>query len=266
MINQQTPAPIPAPTPPTSYPPPTTSFSFQTPVPQPARQSWATSTNPPTPHFTDSASFFRPRVRTDSCSFCMQSGHHICKCPSTQEYVRTGRTLVMGDRLHHPNGQSIPNDGSGRGLKHSIDAWLATQPQDAPAPTQVSFSCEAPPHIPHTFSNRVPSARIKEVAEAHIMQVINTSPSEEEADSDNEVRLLPKSSLQKGRSARPTRPNCWSSRHLSPSPLLFPSHPLPLPPLPLLPLPPLSQSPPPLLHQLRLHHSTDIIPQQKTNS
>ena len=186
VIDQQTPAPISAPTPPTSYPPPTTSFSFQTPAPQPARQSWATSTNPPTPHFADSASFFRPRVRTDGCSFCMQSGHRIRECPSAQEYVRTGRALVMGDRLHLPNGQSIPNDGSGRGLKHSIDAWLATQPQDAPAPAQVSFSREAPPHIPHTFSNRAPSARIEEVAETHIVQVVNASPSEEEADSDDE--------------------------------------------------------------------------------
>ena len=95
-----------------------------------------------------------------------------------------GCVLVQGDRLYLPNGQPIPNDGSGRGLKHGIDTWFAVQSPVTPAPKhQVSFTREAPPHFPTNHANRTPSAHIEEITETHIVQVID---SEEDPEPDEE--------------------------------------------------------------------------------
>lgn len=72
------------------------------------------------------------------------------------------------------NGHQIPNDGTGHGLKHRIDTWVAAQAQASPARAhQVFFTGEEPPHIPTTHDSHVPSARIEEVTEAHIVQVVS---------------------------------------------------------------------------------------------
>jgi hypothetical protein len=116
-------------------PAPTASFSVQTPTVPPSSvpQPWpapipSSTSNPP--------SFFRSRTRPEGCAFCLQSGHRVRECSIGQEYVRLGHALVLGDRLSLPNRQQIPNDGTGRGLKHGIDAWLATRTQVAPVTTQ----------------------------------------------------------------------------------------------------------------------------------
>jgi hypothetical protein len=207
VIDQQSPAP---PLAPTSTP--TTSYSFQSPAPHlaptharstsysfqaaapppPARQPWPAAAKTPIPlPASDAAAFFRPR----GCIFCTLPNHRLRECLAAQEYVRSGRAIVLSEpggpgRLYLPNGQPIPNDGTGQGIKHSIDTWLAAQPSDAQAPAQqVSFAREAPPHLPTSYNNRPPSARIEEIAEAHIVQVISTGSLGNDEDSDDEDPL-----------------------------------------------------------------------------
>jgi hypothetical protein len=108
-------------------------------------------------------------------TFCMQPGHHIQECPSTQEYVHLGQALILEDQLSLLNGQPIPNDGTGQGLKHGIDSWLVTQTQAAPAPvTQVTFTHEATPHLFTPPDNCASTAHIEEVTEYHMFQAIGS--------------------------------------------------------------------------------------------
>ena len=131
-------------------PSPASSFAFQTPTntswtqcttipPEKAStcQTWTqpqASTLPP-----DATAFFRTPWRFDGCIFCVQQGHVVHECIIAFEYVKNGCAKVHEGRLHLPNGQAIPNDSSGHGLKSSIDAWIAANvlpaPDPAPAPT-----------------------------------------------------------------------------------------------------------------------------------
>jgi hypothetical protein len=86
-----------------------TTFSVQTsaPPPPPSRPSWPATVNPPPPPSSaNPSSFFRPPARSDGCAFCSQPGHRMRTCPSAQEYVRTGRTIIQDDRLSLPNVKS----------------------------------------------------------------------------------------------------------------------------------------------------------------
>ena len=80
-------------------------------------------------------------------------------CTTAEEYVNTGRTSLVENRIHLPNGQPVPYDGTRRGIQASIDIWLATQQPTAQAHT--AFVCEPPP-----------SAHIEEITESHIFQVV----------------------------------------------------------------------------------------------
>jgi hypothetical protein len=95
-----------------------------------------------------------------------------------------GHALILEDRLSLPNGQQIPNDGTGCRLKHGIDAWLATQTQTTLMPVQqVSFTYDTPLHLSLKHNNSAPLAHIEEVIEAHVIQIIDN---EEVLDSDSE--------------------------------------------------------------------------------
>jgi hypothetical protein len=86
-----------------------------------------------------------------------------------EEYVDSGRAVIVNHRIHLPNGQPVPNDGTGRGIKASIDNWLTAQ-----YPSQVA----------------APTARIKEVVEAHILQVAEFSlplPDDESEDEPMDI-------------------------------------------------------------------------------
>ncbi|KAH9048591.1 hypothetical protein EDB84DRAFT_1573933 [Lactarius hengduanensis] len=85
----------------------------------------------------DASSYFR--LRTHGCIFCAEPGHHVRQCSTAEYYDYTNRILILNDRLHLPNGQPIPNDGNGRGLKPAIDKWLAANPV-RPAPLSSSHS------------------------------------------------------------------------------------------------------------------------------
>jgi hypothetical protein len=84
----------------------------------------------------------------------MQKGHHLHECPAAEEYVNTGRAIVCNNWIHLPNGQLVPNDGTGRGIKASIDNWLTAQ-----------YSSQA----------AAPTSQIEEVVETHILQVAEFS-------------------------------------------------------------------------------------------
>lgn len=167
----------------TPTPAPAATFSVQTPAsapPLPARQPCPLplAASPPSiPRFSPNpSSLFRSRARPEGCAFCLQPGHHVrlifCQCSIAQEYMRLGHTLVLGNRLCLPKGQQILNDGTGHGLRHGIDTWLAAQAQVAPTPAHhvtldlrargTSPSCSYEPRqsraiCPHRRCNRSPS-------------------------------------------------------------------------------------------------------------
>jgi hypothetical protein len=73
-------------------------------------------------------------------------GHRIHGCPAAEEYYRTGRVKIIGNRLHLPTGEQIPNDGRGLGLKASLDAWLAA---NTPPPSDATIDPSARSTTPH---------------------------------------------------------------------------------------------------------------------
>ena len=120
-------------------------------VPAPTRQLCEQQTlAPPTPSTADATAdaFFRDRngVQSRGCAFCGMLGHRIRGCPVAQEYVNAGRVKIVGNRLHLPTGQPIPNDGRGVGLKTSVDSWLAANAQLSNEAISTAQR-DSPPHI-----------------------------------------------------------------------------------------------------------------------
>ena len=160
-----------------------TTYSYQaTAPPPPPPQPWSAHAAPLAPTqapFTTTAapSYYRPRPEV--CSFCYAPGHRIRECPIGDEYVRTGRATIINGRLHLPNGQPIPYNGTRRGLQASIDAWLAAQVAPAPTTAQTcAVFTQDPP--PHTDSRSLPTSRIEEIVESHILQVKEATTADEE--------------------------------------------------------------------------------------
>jgi hypothetical protein len=157
-------------------------FSLNAPSPSVPRQPWSDRPAPPSlPSDSSSpkASFFR-RETTEGCAFCLDLGHRIRRCPIAEEYFNSGRVKIYNDRIYLPNGQPVPNDGSNRGLRHSIDAWLARQPSlSTPPPTR-----DPPPHT--SFAIQTCEVHPQPVARAHIVEVADldsdASGSESEED------------------------------------------------------------------------------------
>ena len=162
---------------------PSATFAYQalTALLTPPRPTWP-HTSDPTPAsapIADTVPYFRTQLRPDTCAFCVQPSHRIRKCPIAQEYIQTGRATTCGDRLHLPNGQPIPNDGSGHRLQASINLWLAAQtaptPPQAPPPSR-----EPPPHAALSFEAVGSRAgRVEEASEAYIVEVVEPVVSEE---------------------------------------------------------------------------------------
>jgi hypothetical protein len=116
----------------------------------PARQPWAqrTPAPPPVPAASEGDAFFSDRngARSRGCMFCGMLGHRIHGCPAAEEYYRTGRVKIIGNRLHLPTGEQIPNDGRGLGLKASLDTWLAANTQPPSDTTTSTPQRDPPPH------------------------------------------------------------------------------------------------------------------------
>jgi len=166
-------------------------FAYQTPTapPPPSRQPWPRSDPLPAapPSLPPEACFFPPSpTRIEGCAFCTLLGHRLRECPTIREYLASGKALVINDRLYLANGQAIPNDGTGRGLKSSIDSWLAAQSASSTPPQTTSNSTrDTPPHIALNSSPRNnSSAHIEEVTETHMYQVSETVSLESDNESD----------------------------------------------------------------------------------
>jgi hypothetical protein len=138
---------------------PTVPAFYQAPaISPPSRQQWPRPSNPvaPPPPSITTDGFFRSRARTEGCAFCTQPGHRIRECTTALEYVHAGRAAVVDDRIRLPNGDPVPNDGLGCGLKASIDAWLANQPPASQQNTH-PFPREPPPHLTLSFETLSPT-------------------------------------------------------------------------------------------------------------
>jgi len=138
----------------------------------------AVNTTTPTPFFQ-----FGPHPKT--CIFCCADGHRLHTCTVTSEYICSGCTTWINDWIHLPNGQPVPFNGSRCGIKASIDAWLtlqtATAAASTSAQTQAIFTCDTPLHLKQHNA----SAKIKEVVEAHMLQVWDTVTSDEDQDEED---------------------------------------------------------------------------------
>jgi len=158
--------------------PPTWSVPAAAPVPTPAVPAANTAATTPF--------FFGPRPKL--CAFCRTEGHRLHSCASANEYLQTGRTSWINNRLHLPNGQPVPFDGMRHGLKASIDAWLTAQSSAAspPAQTQAISACDPPPHLDSCNA----SARIEEVIESHILQVREVATPNEEVFSQDIFKVF----------------------------------------------------------------------------
>jgi hypothetical protein len=84
------------------------------------------------------------------------------------DYVHSGHMTVIEDKICLPNGQQIPNDRTGQGLKASIDRWLTSQNPPVPAQAHIVYTPLPPPPPPEPHA---PPARIKEVTETNILQI-----------------------------------------------------------------------------------------------
>jgi len=73
------------------------------------------------------ATFVPPARKPASCAFCTNYGHRIRNCPAAHDYVVRGLAVFHDGRIKLPNYAPVPNDGTRRGIKFSLDQWLAAQ-------------------------------------------------------------------------------------------------------------------------------------------
>src|SRR6266702_4109757 len=168
------------------------SYPFQTSAPStfPPRQPWAAPQNrsaPLPPNISPEDAFFRARPRPIGCSFCSQTDHRIRECPIARDYVRTGRAMVINDRIHLPNSQSISGDNSGSNLQTRIDAWLSSATAAPTNTTSAStFTRDSPPHTTLSFVTVGPSTYGQAVQQAHIIEVTGTNGENEDENAQDD--------------------------------------------------------------------------------
>lgn len=110
--------------------------------------------------------------RPEGCAFCTRPSHVVRSCHSAKDYVNSGRATLRNHRICLPTGEPIPNDGSGRGLKHAIDKWLAKHGQspggnESTAATVASASTrDPPPHRSLSFEVVQSEVHMVEIADA----------------------------------------------------------------------------------------------------
>ena len=97
--------------------------------PPPARLPHAPWSQRDTSTDTPASDYFRFVPRHEGCTFCTRPGHVIRTCHTASDYVNSGFATLQDGRICLPTGDPILNSGSGRGLKHAIDEWLAKHGQ-----------------------------------------------------------------------------------------------------------------------------------------
>ena len=142
-----------------------------------AFQDTTSAVAPPRPSWSDRPTSAPPPVVSDPifqsrCMFCSHTDHRIKECPLAHEYVRTGKAVVVGNRIHLPNGQAIPSTLAGRNLQAKIDTWIAETVATAPThPPDTSFSRDPPPHATHCFEIVKGGTHRPPVLQAHIVEI-----------------------------------------------------------------------------------------------
>jgi len=156
---------------PLTAPPPAT-YAYQAPPPTnaSAAQQWprTPALTAMTPQNDAPNSFFRSRPHAEGCAFCNQNGHRVRECSFAEEYVHAGHAIICTGRIHLPNGNPIPNDGTQHGLKSSIDAWHTACTAAASAPPPAPPALRDPPPHPTTVS------RFEEITDSFMLQVLTT--------------------------------------------------------------------------------------------
>jgi len=156
-------------------PPPMWSTPAAAPIPTPVTP--AINAAAPTPFFQ-----FGPCPET--CIFCRTDGHRLRACTIASEYIRSGCATWINNRIHLPNGQPVPFDGSRHRIKASINAWLTSQTATAaltPTQTQAVFTRNTLPHLKQNNA----SAKIEEIVEAHMLQVRDSVTSDEDQNEED---------------------------------------------------------------------------------
>jgi hypothetical protein len=101
--------------------------------------------------------------------------------------------VVRNNYLYLPNGNPIPNDGSGRSLKHAINTWLTANSMaasDPPTSLPTLTLRDKPPHLAYSFKiikQEAHMAQITEVMEEpmgklyNMMEVFNTEKKKQQS-------------------------------------------------------------------------------------
>jgi hypothetical protein len=180
---------------------------FQNPAPPAAapRQPWADRAAPPPPPAVPDSAFYQSR-----CMFCSQTTHRIRECPIAHEYVRTGRAVIINNRIHLPNGQPIPSNVAGWNLQAKIDACIAGTTATAPTQPQASDSAPTRDSLPHSAHSLEIVREVvygESVRQAHIVEVQDVEEDDEDTDLfevyATERRKRNKKALQLPEFARP---------------------------------------------------------------
>ena len=161
---------------------------YQNPHPTPPpltsapRQPWTERAAPPLPPAPSEPVFLTAR-----CIFCSQTNHRIKECPIAQEYIRSGKAVVIENRIHLPNGQPIPTNITGRNLQARIDTWIAGTVAAAPThPSEPSFTREPPPHAAHCFEIVEDGSCGPPVQQAHIVEIQDNGSEWDDDDNDDD--------------------------------------------------------------------------------
>jgi hypothetical protein len=106
-------------------------------------------------------------------------------CQVAMDYILTGHAKVVEDKIRLPNGQVVPNDGTGRGIQASIDLWLTSQTPPVPAQTHIVYMPSPPPE-----QHAAPPTQIEEVAKANILQITEVQPQVQEQCEDEDLDIF----------------------------------------------------------------------------
>jgi hypothetical protein len=159
-------------------PPPLAAYTYQALPPSTIpnfQQQWLQTPAPTTAptNYETPDGFFCSWPCTDGCTFCNQRGHCIRECSIAKDYVCSGCTTICSGQIHLPNGDPIPNDGSGHRVKAAIDAWLAARGPTPSAPLMLAPPSvrDIPPHAMLTTTTK----HFEKIADTYALQVTRVS-------------------------------------------------------------------------------------------
>ncbi|KAI9449119.1 hypothetical protein F5148DRAFT_1291798 [Russula earlei] len=128
---------------------------------------------------------------------------------SAKTTATSGQVVIRNGRIHLPNGDPVPNDGTGRGLQSAIDLWLAVRSRThAFVPTaQTTLVCDAPPHLINIFKTRgLPIAQLEEITDSNdSLSIDDSSDSDTNTTEDTPDIFHVFATQKKKQSTKPSR-------------------------------------------------------------